>query len=172
MINDWNELEAPVKVAAKIDAPVRLGIRKPKARTKPGQTGRGRVRLLLRADVAKALGIGGLTAENLPRVSIRLGKGERAHQMSLVVKSDGKFELLKIKNPWAAKRQGGVVASTSIGYKINIGIIESWPDVDLPIMELKHTIEDEAGKKVLVMDLPMLLWKSNPLRDAGLRTAK
>lgn len=158
MIDEWSELAAPKlsAVSAKATVPVRIRLSKRSPKRKP------QAKVMLRQDIIDQLGIGMFC-------SVRIGKGARAHQISIINKPDGAFKVKPFLDPWAKKRQGGAVKTVSapLGGSISLGVIDHWPDIDLPAMERPYKMEKEGGKAILVIDLPQVLWSNNPLRTGA-----
>lgn len=129
-MGEWVDLEADAKTVGSVQEPVRFGLL--------GYRGakhiRGRV--MLRADVVEALQL------ETHRVAIRIGRGLRAHQISIVGQRDGPFELLPCRSP----REPDALPKT---FRVNLPVVEHWPAQSLPLIGRSYKLETEGKHPVL-----------------------
>lgn len=143
-MSEWEDIEPQAKASTPA-APVKFGMFKAGKPKKDGERARARGTVLIRKDVLASLGM------KTWRVKIRVGKGERAHQIAIVPDPDGPFELQQLNGGRVEK---GAKMERGDVFRVRLPVIERFPDQSIQAVSRPYKVEKEAGKMILVIDLP------------------
>lgn len=151
---EWEDAPLNVKTFFKVVPPVRLSVTVVGRSAAKKVDARPTSRLYISAEIFARLKL------ETHRVRVQLGKGSRAHQLSIIGVKDGAQECLPTRSPRAPNAEPK-------SYRVGFGSPDAWVGLTSPQQERPFTWETAPdGRPRLVIDLPSQLWRKHKLVGA------